>query len=44
VTDINGFNVSTLENVLYARTGYRDLRQYVEAELNEFYGIESESE
>ncbi len=42
VTDINGFSESALEEVLYARTGYRDLAQYVEAELDEFYGIESE--
>lgn len=27
VTDINGYNMDTLEAVLYARTGYRSLDQ-----------------
>lgn len=33
VTAINGYNVETLEAVLYARTGYRDFDQYAECEL-----------
>lgn len=28
VTCINGFKEETLDDVLYARTGYRDLDQY----------------
>ena len=27
ITDINGYNVETLEDVIYARTGYRNLEQ-----------------
>ena len=44
VTDLMGFSRETLESVLHTRTGYVDMTQYVEAELNEFYGIERESE
>lgn len=32
---INGWRIETLEDVLYVRTGYRDLKQYKEIELNE---------
>ena len=28
VTSIDGMNIDTLNNVLYARTGYRDIKQY----------------
>ena len=28
VTDINGYNNDTLNDVIYARTGYRDMEQY----------------
>ena len=31
ITDINGYNMEALNNVLYARTGYRS-RQQVEGE------------
>ena len=32
VTKINGFNWSTIMDVIYVRTGYRDIEQYVEME------------
>ena len=28
ITDINGYSVETLNDVLYSRTGYRDRGQY----------------
>ena len=28
ITDINGYSVETLNDVLYSRTGYRDRNQY----------------
>ena len=28
VTDINGYNIETLNDVIYAATGYRILEQY----------------
>lgn len=31
VTDINGYSVNTLNQVIYARTGYRDWEQYIGA-------------
>ena len=31
VTRINGYSLDTLEAVLYARTGYRDLVDYLDA-------------
>lgn len=35
VTTINGYNESTLEDILYARTGYSDFDQYKEESLEE---------
>ncbi len=35
VTGISGYNIDTLNFVLYYRTGYRDREQYEEAELYE---------
>lgn len=32
VTDINGYTVDSLEDILYARTGYRNLKQIQESE------------
>lgn len=32
ITDINGFSVDTLNDVIYARTGYRDIEQLEEDE------------
>ena len=31
VTNINGYSLETLEAVLYARTGYRDIVDYLDA-------------
>jgi len=28
VSNINGYSIKTLENILYARTGYNSLEQY----------------
>lgn len=30
VTSINGYNEEVLNNVLYVRTGYRDIEQFME--------------
>ena len=30
VTDINGYNEETLLKILYARTGYRNIEQFLE--------------
>jgi hypothetical protein len=35
ITSINGFNIETLNDVIYARTGYRNLEQYKEYEIEE---------
>lgn len=35
ICHINGWRIETLEDVLYVRTGYRDMQQYKECELNE---------
>ena len=32
ITDINGYNLETLEDVLYARTGYRSRDQFKDYE------------
>lgn len=32
VTNINGYNLQTLEDVLYSETGYRSFEQYKESE------------
>ena len=32
VTSINGYSVETLNDVIYSRTGYNDLEQYLESE------------
>ena len=32
VTSINGYNVESLNSILYSRTGYRDLEQMQEME------------
>ena len=37
VTNICGYNVDTLNAVIYARTGYRDIEQFLE------YYLESEA-
>lgn len=32
ITNINGYSVETLNDVIYARTGYRDVEQFLEEE------------
>ena len=32
ITSINGYSIDTLNDVLYARTGYRDYEQYTGAD------------
>lgn len=48
ITDINGFSEETLNDILFAKTGYRDMEQYLEYEdketYNEYYGEEEEEE
>lgn len=48
VTAINGYNEETLDDILYVRTGYRDLEQYTEYEdkdtYNEYFVEEEEEE
>ena len=36
VCSINGYNVETLESVIYARVGYRSLEQWMEYEPEYF--------
>lgn len=33
VTSINGYNIESLNNVIYCRTGYHDIEQFEECEL-----------
>ena len=33
VTDINGYSIDTLNSVLYARTAYRNWKQFAENEV-----------
>ena len=35
VTDINGNSIETLNNIIYARTGYGDIESYRESEFND---------
>lgn len=51
VTQINGYNEETMNDIIFARTGYRDYEQCVcddefegTDELNEYYGINEEEE
>lgn len=48
ITDINGFSKETLNDILFAKTGYRDIEQYLEEEdketYNEYYAEEEEEE
>jgi len=37
VTNINGYNIETLNDILYVTTGYHDLEQYSEYEDIDFY-------
>lgn len=50
VTDINGYNEEALNDIIYARTGYRNYEQCMDdnyagdADLDVYYGISDESE
>lgn len=35
VTDINGNSIETLNNIIYARTGYRNIESYEESEFDD---------
>lgn len=35
VTNIAGYSIETLNQIIYARTGYRDIEQYEESEFDE---------
>lgn len=37
VTAINGYNEETFNDILYVKTGYRDMEQYLEYEDEETY-------
>lgn len=37
VTQINGWNEESLNDIIYARTGYHDMEQYTESEDRETY-------
>lgn len=36
ITQMNGYNEDTLNGVLYARTAYKSIEQFEEAEVREF--------
>ena len=38
ITRINGYSEETINDILYATTGYRDMEQYLEYEDMETYG------
>lgn len=42
VCDINGYNLETLEDVLYSRTGYRTLEQVIEYEKKVYGNYEGD--
>lgn len=46
VTSINGYNEESVNDILYVRTSYRDMEQYLEYEdketYNEYYKEEEE--
>lgn len=48
VTKINGYNEESVNDILYVRTGYRSLEQYLECEdeekYEEYFGEEEENE
>lgn len=37
VTSINGYSIDTLEDVLYATTGYRTFEQYLDEDEDEWF-------
>lgn len=48
ITSINGYNEKTLNDVLYCKSGYHDIEQYLEYEdketYNGYYNNEEEEE
>lgn len=48
VTAINGYNEEALDDVLYVKSGYRDIEQYLEYEdretYEEYYGTSEEED
>ena len=36
VTSINGYNEDSLNNIIYTRTSYHDMEQYIDCELPEY--------
>ena len=48
VTDINGWNEETANDIIYARSGYHDIEQYLEYEdyenYKEYFGDNEEEE
>lgn len=48
VTKINGYNEESVNDILYVRTGYRSLEQYLECEdeekYEEYFSEEEENE
>lgn len=48
VTSINGYNEKTIDDVLYVKTGYRNMEQYLEYEdqetYEEYYGTSEDNE
>lgn len=31
ITNINGYSIETLNDVIYAKSGYRNIKQYIES-------------
>lgn len=48
VTGINGYSEETVNDIIFYRTGYQDIEQYLESEdedtYNEYYNNENEEE
>lgn len=48
VTGINGYSEETVNDIIFYRTGYQDIEQYLESEdedtYNEYYNNEDEEE
>lgn len=48
VTGINGYNEESIDDIIFYRTGYQDIEQYLESEdedtYNEYYNDEDEED
>lgn len=48
VTGINGYNEESIDDIIFYRTGYQDIGQYLESEdedtYNEYYNDEDEED